>query len=41
MKKLFSLIAIALVCAATFTACSDEEVKPNNAGGTVENPIVR
>jgi len=30
MKKLFSLIAIVLVCAVTFTACSDEEVKPNN-----------
>ncbi|MFO0268667.1 MAG: hypothetical protein ACK51D_17150 [Cyclobacteriaceae bacterium] len=30
MKKLLSLIAIALVCATTFTACSDEEVKPND-----------
>lgn len=34
MKKLLSLIAIALVCAATFTSCSDEEVKPNNGGGS-------
>ncbi|MFN5169645.1 MAG: hypothetical protein ACK5DD_08475 [Cyclobacteriaceae bacterium] len=41
MKKLLSIIAIALICATTFTACSDEDVKPNNGGGTVENKIVR
>lgn len=41
MKKLLSLIALALVCAATFTACSDEEVKPNDRLNTVEEQVRR
>jgi len=32
MKKLLSILAIALVSVVTFTACSDEEVKPATDG---------
>lgn len=37
MKKLFYIIVFALVCAGSFTACTEEEVAPSseleNGGG--------
>jgi hypothetical protein len=44
MKKLFYIIVFALVCAGSFTACTEEEVTPsseleNGGGGGSIDPI--
>lgn len=43
MKKLFYILMLAFVTSASFTACSEEEVKPKseleNGGGVGSDPI--
>lgn len=44
MKKLFYIILFSLVCAGSFTACTEEEVAPsteldNGGGGQSPDPI--
>ena len=45
MKKFICMLAFASVLAVSFTACSDEEIKPktelDGAGGTGSDPIRR
>jgi hypothetical protein len=41
MKKIIYILALAFVCAASFTSCTEEEVKPsteleNGGGGAME-----
>ena len=43
MKKFIYILLFTVVCAASFTACTEEEVKPtseleNGGGGAVEKP---
>ena len=43
MKKFIYILLLAFACAASFTACTEEEVKPsseleNGGGGASERP---
>jgi hypothetical protein len=43
MKKILYILLLVVVCAATFTACSEDEVTPKtentNGGGNGQDPI--
>lgn len=44
MKKIIYVIALAFICAASFTSCTEEEVAPkteleNGGGGQSNDPL--
>ena len=38
MKKLIYIIVLFVVSAMSITACTEQEVKPKDGGGTVSDP---